>query len=56
MIFKSLVNNETSGKQTADIATVKVNLIKVSIAGWGGFVKADYIIEHAPFVPRSVGL
>jgi len=30
-------------KQTADIATVKVNLIKVSIAGRGWFVKADIV-------------
>jgi len=31
-------------KQTADIATVKVNLIELSIAGRGGFVKVGIVI------------
>jgi hypothetical protein len=34
-------------KQTADIATVKVNLIKLSIAGHGRFVKADVSRDFA---------
>jgi hypothetical protein len=37
-------------KQTAKNMTVKVNLIGVSIAGRGGFVKADYIIADSPLV------
>jgi len=37
--------------QTADSATVKVNLIKVSIAGRAGFVKADFALlsGYKPF-------
>jgi hypothetical protein len=31
--------------QTADNATVKVNLIKVSIAGRAEFVKADFVLS-----------
>jgi len=37
-------------KQTADITTVKVNLIKLSIAGRGGFVKEDYVIARRVLV------